>query len=92
MALTADQIEEILDKLNSDPDFRDKLVNDTAYILDAYGITYDPADLVAPSEVKLPSVGEVNANRDAFREALFPNNEFFWDRYHFTLPDPSESN
>ena len=87
MALTAEQIEEILDKLNSDVDFRNRLVCDAGSVLDDYGITYDPGDLANPSEVKLPSVGEVNANRDAFRDALFPDNEFFWDQNVFTLPD-----
>jgi putative modified peptide len=84
MALTAEQIEEFLDKLNSDPDFRDRLICDTKSVLAEYGISYGPDDHVAPSNVKLPSVGEVNANRDAFRDALFPDNEFIWDRHDFT--------
>ena len=89
MGLSTEQIEEILDKLNDDVDFRDQLVCDAGSVLDDYDISYNQEDLASPSEVKLPSIGEVNANRDAFRDALFPDNEFFWNSNSFVLPDPT---
>lgn len=89
MGLTADQIEEFLDKLNDDEEFRNRLVYDTASVFDEYGIEYSPEDLVEPSEVQLPEVGEVNANREAFREALFPNNAYSIHRPFFKLPPAS---
>ena len=88
--LTADQIEDFLDKLNSDDEFRDRLVNDTGSVMDEYGIAYGPDDLVDPSDVQLPSKGEVNANRDAFRDLLFLDNEFTFNAPNFTLPRPAE--
>ncbi len=89
--LTADQIEVFLDKLNSeDKEFRDRLVNDTLAVLEEYGIDFNPNDLVDPSEVQLPSPGEVAANRNAFRDALFPDNQFSFDDPRFTLPVPPE--
>ena len=86
MALTAEQIEEFLDKLNSDEDFRKKLVDNSASVLEEYGIPYEPEDLVDPSEVKLPEPGEVNENREAFRETLFPDDAFQRHQPNFTLP------
>ena len=87
MALTTEQIEEFLDKLNDDADFRDNLKNNTLEVLEAYGI--DTSEVVVPPEVQLPSVGEVNEYRDAFREALFPENAFMALRPWFKLP-PTE--
>ncbi len=90
MGQSAEQIEEFLDKLNDDAEFRDRLVNDTASVLDEMGVTYTPEELVDPSEVQLPSVGEVNANRDAFREALFPENNIYTNEPNFTLRGSTE--
>jgi len=90
MGLSAAQIEEFLDKLNSDYDFRERLVNDTASVLDEMGVSYNEEDLVDPSEVQLPSVGEVNENREAFREALFPDEGFRFHMPWFKLPPSSE--
>jgi len=83
MGLTADQIEAFLDKLNDDEDFRDNLKNNPLEVLAAYGI--DTSEVIVPPEVLLPSEGEVNANRDAFRAALFPNGEYSVHGPIFTL-------
>lgn len=85
MGSTAEQIEEFLDKLNDDTDFRDRLICDTAAVLEEYDIEYDPAYLVPPSKVQLPSEGEVNANREAFKAALFTDELPGANRPKFTL-------
>ena len=90
MALTAEQIEEFLDKLNDDEEFRYRLVNDTVAVLEEHGIDFDPKDLVDPSEVKLPSIGEISENRDAFKEALFPDNQIRFDGPDFSLPSSAQ--
>lgn len=86
MGLSTEQIEEFLDRLNDDEEFRNRLVNDTASVFDEYGIEYGPEDLVDPSEVQLPSPGAVNENREAFRETLFPDDAFKKHQPNFTLP------
>ena len=90
MALTAELIDDFLNKLNDDEEFRSRLVNDTAAVLDEMGVEYNEEDLVDPSEVQLPSVGEVNENREAFREALFPDDGFQFHMPFFKLPPTSE--
>ena len=87
MGISTERIDEFLDKLNDDEVFRSALVNYTASVLDEYGIKHDRC--VIPSEVQLPDVGEVNANRDAFREALFPENAYLGMRPWFKL-SPNE--
>ena len=90
MGLTAEQIEEFLDKLNDDADFRDNLKNNPLEVLAAYGI--DTSEVIVPPEVLLPSAGEVNANRDAFREALFPDGEYSVHGPRYTLtPDETST-
>ena len=79
MALTAEKIEEFLDKLNDDEEFRVKLVKETASVLDEYGIDYDQADLDSLADLVLPDSGVVNDNRDAFRDALSANVAYFFD-------------
>ena len=86
MALTAEKIEEFLDRLNSEVAFRERLVNDPASVMDEYGISYTAEDLVAPNGVKLPEPGEVNANRDAYRDKLFEDNEFTFNAPDYTMP------
>ena len=88
MTLTTDQIEEFLVKLNDDEEFRNNLKNNPLEVLNAYGI--DTSTVEVPSEVKLPSVGEVNENRDAFKEALFPDNEVARLEPDFTLSGPAD--
>lgn len=76
MPQTNEQIEEFLNKLDSDDDFRHTLKNDPATILDQYGIPYVAADLPAPDDVELPPKGEVSDNLQTYRDTLFPNSEF----------------
>ena len=90
MSINTQQIEEFLDKLASDDDFRDRLVNDTASVLEEMGLEYDPQDLVDPAQVQLPSPSEVNENREAYREALFPDEGIGWFAPWFKLPSASE--
>ena len=90
MGLSTEQIEDFLDKLNDDADFRDNLKNNTLEVLEACG--FDTSEVIVPPEVQLPSVGEVNANRDTFREALFPENAFMALRPWFKLPPVEDQN
>ena len=83
--LSSAQIEEILDKLNDDTDFRYDLVNDPGSVLDSYNISYDPNELPSPSQVELPDVGDVNADRDAYRDELFADDEFKYDDHKLKL-------
>ena len=85
MGLTTERIEEFLDRLNDDTEFRDRLICNTASVFDEYGISYTEEDLVAPSEVQLPPPGAVNENRAAFRDALFPIGDFDRHAPNFTL-------
>jgi hypothetical protein len=85
---TQQQVAEFLDKLNDDDDFRYNLVHNTADVLDEYDITYDPDDILPPSQITIPPKGEVDANYDYYRDTLFPNNVFATNDNQWDLPPP----
>lgn len=85
---TPQQVAEFLDKLNDDDDFRYNLVHNTADVFDAYGIAYDPGDILPPSEIKIPPKGEVAANYEYYRDSLFPNNVFSAHDHQWDLQSP----
>ena len=88
-ALTSEQIEDFLDRLNDETDFRDRLICDPGSVFTEYGIPYDLNELPNPSETSLPDVGDVNANRQAYRDALFPDDEAMFHGIFLTLPSSS---
>lgn len=86
--MTPEQIEEFLDKLNDDEDFRDDLCNDPIAVFESYGI--DTSGVEVPETILLPDVGEVNRNRDAYRDALFPPDDGYLHRPIFKLQATGE--
>lgn len=91
MPQTTEQIEDFLNKLDCDDDFRDKLKNDPGTILDQYDIPYRSGELPAPEDIELPPKGEVSAYYQTYKDTLFPDNEFARQEHRLDL-DVGESN
>ena len=89
MESTPEQIAEFLDKLDTDDDFRDKLKSDPASVFEEYGISYDPEKTPPPDEIQLPAKGEIAKNIEAYKDAMFPGNEFVPHIHWFRLNEPS---
>ncbi|HET6603999.1 MAG TPA: NHLP-related RiPP peptide [Xanthomonadaceae bacterium] len=66
--LTAEQADELLDKLASDDKFREQLLGNPALTLHTMGIDVDRSQV--PTVRKLPPKEAVAANRDALRSQL----------------------
>lgn len=63
-----EDVEGLLDRLGSDPDFREKLLGDPQAALAEHGIQVDPTKI--PQVRALPSMQEFKANREAYRSKL----------------------
>lgn len=90
MPLTSDQIAEFLSKLDTDDDFRDKLKTDTAEALAELDIPYDPSATPPPSAIILPEKGAVAASYDAYKNLLFPSNEFSANTHEWDVDETAE--
>ena len=89
MALSPEQIAEFLNKLDTDDDFRDKLINDSPSVFVEYGISYDPAKIPLPEDVELPAKGAIAENYDAYKDAIFQDNEFMRHAHKLKLSYPA---
>jgi putative modified peptide len=65
---TPEAVDQLLDKLSGDDEFREHFLGNPALALHSLGVTVDPAQV--PAARKLPSKDAIKANRDAMKAKL----------------------
>jgi putative modified peptide len=65
---TPEAIDQLLDKLSSDDEFREHFLGNPALALHTVGVHVDPAQV--PAVRKLPSKDAIKANKDAMKSKL----------------------
>jgi len=65
---TSEQIDKVLDRLSSDPAFREKMLGDPVAALAEHGVELDPA--AVPAVRRLPSAQEVARQRESIKSKV----------------------
>lgn len=75
-SFTPEIVDELLDKLSSDDQFREQFLGNPALVLHTMGVDVDPAQV--PAIRRLPSKASLKANRDAIKAKVVGKAGLVW--------------
>jgi putative modified peptide len=73
---TPEIVDQLLDKLSTDDEFRENFLGNPALVLSTLGIQVDPAQV--PAVRRLPSKDVLKANREAIKSKLVGQAGLIW--------------
>jgi len=67
-AATSEQLDKLLDRLSSDPAFRERMLGDPVSALAEHGVEIDPSTV--PAARRLPSAQELATQRESIKSKI----------------------